>query len=160
MAVYTGTMLRIAESQVVFQEIPDEITLALNITGCPNHCPGCHSKHLWEDTGTPLDLQCLTDLIDANTGITCVCIMGGDQDPSEVDCIAQDIKEYYPGIKVGWYSGRQELHEDIDLENFDFIKLGPYMEDRGPLDNPNTNQKFYKVYNNQLEDCTYLFWKK
>ena len=30
--------------EVVFREFPDEVTLALNISGCPNHCPGCHSS--------------------------------------------------------------------------------------------------------------------
>lgn len=157
---FIGKMLKYIEAQVVFREIPDEITLAINITGCPNHCSGCHSKYLWKDVGNPLDLQHLTDLIDSNKGITCVCIMGGDQSPDEVDYIAQDIKEYYPGMKVGWYSGRQELHEDIDPENFDFIKLGPYIEDRGPLNNPNTNQRLYQiVQSDEMRDITFKFWK-
>ena len=25
---------------VVFREFPDEVTLAINLTGCPNRCPG------------------------------------------------------------------------------------------------------------------------
>ena len=36
---------------VVFQEIPGEVTLALNLSGCPNRCAGCHSPHLWEEVG-------------------------------------------------------------------------------------------------------------
>ena len=36
---------------IVFQEVPDEVTLAINISGCPHKCEGCHSKYLWEYDG-------------------------------------------------------------------------------------------------------------
>lgn len=152
-------MLKYVDTKVVFAEIPDEITLAINISGCPCNCKGCHSSYLAEDIGEPLDLQHLTNLIDSNKGITCVCIMGGDANPSEVDDIAQDIKEYYPELKVGWYSGRQELSKDIELSNFDYIKLGPYKEEFGPLNSKTTNQRFYKVNGKELIDITSRFWK-
>lgn len=152
-------MLKYVDTKVVFAEIPDEITLAINISGCPCNCKGCHSSYLAKDIGEPLDLQHLTNLIDSNKGISCVCIMGGDANPSEVDDIAQDIKEYYPELKVGWYSGRQELSKDIELGNFDYIKLGPYIEEFGPLNSRTTNQRFYKVSNGELVDITSKFWK-
>lgn len=152
-------MLKYVDTKVVFAEIPDEITLAINISGCPCNCKGCHSSYLAKDIGEPLDLQHLTNLIDSNKGITCVCIMGGDANPSEVDDIAQDIKEYYPELKVGWYSGRQELSKDIELGNFDYIKLGPYKEEFGPLNSKTTNQRFYKVSDGELVDITSKFWK-
>ena len=44
-------MLKYAGYDIVFQEIPDEVTLALNLSGCPNGCPGCHSPHLQRDEG-------------------------------------------------------------------------------------------------------------
>ena len=47
-------MLKFYNYDIVCQEIPDEVTLALNITGCPNHCEGCHSPWLWEDVGEVL----------------------------------------------------------------------------------------------------------
>jgi anaerobic ribonucleoside-triphosphate reductase activating protein len=153
-------MLKYVDTKVVFAEIPDEITLAINISGCPCNCKGCHSSYLAEDIGEPLDLQHLTNLIDSNKGITCVCIMGGDANPSEVDDIAQDIKEYYPELKVGWYSGRQELSKDIDLCNFDAIKLGPYKEEFGPLNSKTTNQRFYKVSDGELIDITSRFYDR
>ena len=152
-------MLKYVDMKVVFQEVPNEVTLAINISGCPCNCRGCHSSYLAEDIGEPLDLQHLTNLIDSNKGITCVCIMGGDANPSEVDDIAQDIKEYYPELKVGWYSGRQELSNSIDLFNFDYIKLGPYKEEFGPLNSRTTNQRFYKVSDGELIDITSKFWK-
>ena len=156
-------MLKYVDTKIVFQEIPDEITLAINISNCPCHCEGCHSPYLAEDIGEPLDLQHLTNLIDNNRGITCICIMGGDANPSEVDDIAQDIKEYYPELKVGWYSGRQELSKDIDLENFDFVKLGPYIEELGPLNSKTTNQVLLEIEVVQgkvfTKDITAKFWK-
>lgn len=152
-------MLKYVDTLVGFAEFPDEISLCINISGCPCNCKGCHSSYLAKDIGEPLDLQHLTNLIDSNKGITCVCIMGGDANPSEVDDIAQDIKEYYPELKVGWYSGRQELSKDIELGNFDFIKLGPYIEEFGPLNSKTTNQRFYKVSDGELVDITSKFWK-
>lgn len=155
-------MLKYVDTKIVFQEIPDEITLAINISNCPCHCAGCHSPYLAEDIGEPLDLQHLTDLIDKNKGITCVCIMGGDANPSEVDDIAQDIKEYYPELKVGWYSGRQELSKEVDLHNFDYVKLGPYIKDKGPLNCKTTNQVLLEieVVQNKVfkKDITAKFW--
>lgn len=152
-------MLKYVDAKVVFAEVPDEVTLAINISNCPCQCKGCHSSYLAQDIGEPLDLQHLTNLIDSNKGISCVCIMGGDANPSEVDDIAQDIKEYYPELKVGWYSGRQELSKNIELGNFDFIKLGPYIEEFGPLNSKTTNQRFYKVSDGELVDITSKFWK-
>lgn len=156
-------MLKYLNYQVTFSEVPNEISLCINITNCPCHCKGCHSPYLAEDIGNNLDLQALTTLIDENNGITCVCIMGGDSSPSEVDDIAQDIKEYYPSLKVAWYSGRQELSKDIDLENFDFVKLGPYIEKLGPLNSKTTNQVLLEIKVVQgkvfTKDITAKFWK-
>ena len=156
-------MLKYVDSKVVFAEIPDEITLAINISNCPCHCEGCHSPYLADDIGEPLDLQHLTDLIDYSRGISCVCIMGGDANPSEVDDIAQDIKKYYPELKVAWYSGRQELSKEIELENFNYIKLGPYIKDKGPLNCRTTNQVMLEIDVIQgkvfKKDITAKFWR-
>jgi anaerobic ribonucleoside-triphosphate reductase activating protein len=156
-------MLKYVDSKVVFAEIPDEITLAINISNCPCHCEGCHSPYLADDIGEPLDLQHLTDLIDSSRGISCVCIMGGDANPSEVDDIAQDIKEYYPELRVAWYSGRQELSKEIELENFNYIKLGPYIKDKGPLNCRTTNQVIFEINVIQgkvfKKDITAKFWR-
>ena len=155
-------MLKYVDSKVVFAEIPDEITLAINISNCPCHCEECHSPYLAEDIGEPLDLQHLTDLIDSNRGITCVCIMGGDANPSEVDDIAQDIKEYYPELKVGWYSGRDYISKDIDMSNFNYIKYGHYDKDKGPLNSKTTNQVMLEIDVIQgkvfTKDITAKFW--
>ena len=151
-------MLKYLNTQVTFSEVPDEITLCINITGCKIGCKNCHSSYLAEDIGEELNSFSLKELISNNKGITCVSFMGGDSSPSKIDALAQWVKINYP-IKTAWYSGRQELSKDINLNNFNFIKLGPYIEDLGPLNSKTTNQRFYKIEEGKLIDITNLFWK-
>ena len=151
---------------VVFEEIPDEITLAINITNCPCRCKGCNSKFLWEDVGTELTYEELDRLIKANDGITCVCFMGGDSDPAYLNELANHIINTTDNnIKIGWYSGRDAISEKINLRLFDYIKIGHYDEKFGGLNKKTTNQIFYKVYFDKydkpmLDDITHMFWKK
>lgn len=152
-------MIKYVETDVVFREIPNEITLAINISNCPCHCKGCHSSYLAEDIGKELTISQLQKLILDNVGITCISFMGGDFDPASVNLRAGQIKAAYPDIKTAWYSGRQELAKEIELKNFDFIKLGPYIEELGPLTSKMTNQRFYKIIDGKMNDCTHLFWK-
>ena len=151
-------MLKYLNTQVTFSEVPDEITLCINITGCKIGCKNCHSSYLAEDIGNKLNSDSIKELINNNKGITCICFMGGDSNPLEVDALTHFIKINYP-IKTAWYSGRQELSKDINLNNFNFIKLGPYIEDLGPLNSKTTNQRFYKIEEGKLVDITNLFWK-
>lgn len=156
-------MLKYQTAQIVFREVPDEITLAINISNCPMHCEGCHSPELWEDKGTVVSKEIISKLIEQNKGITCISFMGGDLDPNEIQELAKYIKTI-SDLKVCWYSGKTII-ADFDYSMFDFIKIGQYIKELGGLDNPNTNQKFYKVVNINkagvtyftLEDITYKF---
>ena len=141
-------LLKCYNYDIVAQEIPDELTLALNISGCPQKCEGCHSPWLWKDEGLELSEHFLKLLIDKYLGdITCVCFMGGDQSPEQINSLAGYIKEVYPAIKTAWYSGFNEIHSAISLNNFDFIKIGKYIPSKGGLRSANTNQIFYRVLN-------------
>ena len=151
-------MLKYVDTKVTFAEVPNEISLCINISNCPCACKGCHSSYLAEDIGNELNDDSIKELINNNKGITCICFMGGDSNPLEVDALAHFIKINYP-IKTAWYSGRQELSKEINLNNFNFIKLGPYIEDLGPLNSKTTNQRFYKIEEGKLIDITNLFWK-
>ncbi|MBP5757810.1 MAG: anaerobic ribonucleoside-triphosphate reductase activating protein [Bacteroidales bacterium] len=154
-------MLKFANHDVVFQEVPDQITLAINISNCPNHCPGCHSKYLWKDVGDELNKNALERLISKNDGITCVCFMGGDQAPAEVSQLASFVKQKYPKLKVGWYSGKEEISPAIDIRSFDYVKTGRYDEKCGPLSSPTTNQRMVKrLADGRLETITHFFQKK
>ena len=80
-------MLKYTTAEVTFREIPDEITLCINISNCPIHCADCHSKELWGDIGTelsfdelklPSDFQYPQHLYDDNGGGQFL-IMDGDK---------------------------------------------------------------------------------
>lgn len=156
-------MLKYVDIIEGFQEIPDEISLCINISNCPNNCPGCHSAYLKDDIGTSLTYAELRKLIPQHRGITCVCFMGGDKEPWEINRLATLVKEDF-NLKVAWYSGKQELHEDIRLVNFDYVKLGPYVEEQGPLSSQTTNQVMLKIDHLAdrpfVVDITSKFWKK
>lgn len=147
---------------IVFQEIPDEVTLSVNISNCPCRCPGCHSSYLWQDIGDTLDEKAISSFVDEyGKDITCICLMGGDAEPGEVDRLAAFIKAEYPKIKVGWYSGRTLLSTLVDRTHFDYIKVGPYIKHLGGLKSKTTNQRLYKVSaDGSLTDMTMRFWKK
>ncbi len=139
-------MLKCYNYDIVCQEVPDEITLAVNISCCPNRCPGCHSPWLWEDAGEVMTEEMLEELIDRySTAVTCFCFMGGDAEPEEIERLAKWIRSRYPTIRTAWYSGREELPEGFDVKCLDFLKLGPYIERLGGLKSPVTNQILYKV---------------
>lgn len=139
--------MKYLDVRVTFLEVPDEISLCINITGCPNGCSKCHSPHLQQDIGEELDTARLKSLIEANTGITCVCFMGGDANPWWINRLAETVKVTYPEIKVAWYSGNSHISGALTLEYFDYVKTGSYVEQLGGLDNPNTNQRMYKIQN-------------
>lgn len=154
-------MLKYLNTQVTFAEVPDEITLCINITGCKNGCKNCHSSYLAEDIGNPLNKIVLSKLLEDNKGISCVSFMGGDRDTIHIVALASWIKTH-TNLKVAWYSGRQELSDIVarQLRWFDYIKLGPYREEFGPLNSRTTNQRMYKVHDCELEDITSKFWKE
>ncbi len=153
-------MLKFYNYDIVFQEIPDEVTLAFNITHCPHRCHNCHSPFLWEDNGELFNEENIEIILkNYKDAITCLSIMGGDNDTKEVNRMAAWLKKTY-GLKIGWYSGNKELSQDIELKNFDYVKLGPYIEELGGLKQKTTNQKLYKILPGGLkEDITFRFWK-
>ena len=151
--------MRVASFEIVFQEVPGEVTLALNISGCPNRCPGCHSPHLREDIGEELTPELLDILVARySPGITCVCFMGGDQDPEYVAELAQHV--HLKGLKTAWYSGREWAIAEYKSTVFDFVKFGPYVEALGGLKSPTTNQRFYRREGENWIDETSLFHRK
>lgn len=138
-------MLKYTDFDIVFQEIPNEVSLAINISGCPNRCPGCHSPWLWEDIGTPLTTDCLSTLLSKYSGaITCVCFMGGDANPIEVELLSKLSRESF-NIKTAWYSGKASFPLELIPNSFNYVKLGPYIKDLGSLKSKNTNQHLYKI---------------
>lgn len=145
---------------IVFQEVPNEVTLAINISGCPYKCVGCHSKYLWEYEGNYISDD-INSLIDKYNGlITCVCFMGGDQNPSDLVHCLKVVKQHK--LKSCLYSGRDDMNFLIDsgiVDLCDYVKIGHYDKQFGGLNSRTTNQRFYSYDGNKFSDITYLFQK-
>ncbi len=155
-------MLKYVDTKEVFAEIPDEITLAISISGCPIRCKGCHSKYLWDDVGEPLSVSSLSAMLADHAGISCVCFMGGDQSPQEINTLARWVKEN-TDVRTAWYSGADEISPAIELSCLDYLKTGHYSEKSGPLNSPTTNQILWRIEHkeseNNLVNITSRFWK-
>lgn len=154
-------MLKYTDYDIVFQEVPNELTLAINISNCPNRCKGCHSSYLWDDVGEPLTEEVLAQLCEKySSGLTCVAFMGGDAEPFEVARLAHYVRKELH-LKTAWYSGKNKLPEQFPITEFQFIKIGAYCADLGGLKSPTTNQRMYKILSDgRKENITSLFWKK
>ncbi len=152
-------MLKYYNYDIVFQEIPNEVSLAINITNCPNRCKGCHSPHLQKDIGEVLDENCIVSIMDKYaSAITCFCFMGGDNSPHRVADLAHFIQCKYPKIKTAWYSGCPNLPKNFNKNSFRFIKLGSYIEESGPLESRTSNQRLFEIqHDGSMKDISYLF---
>lgn len=154
-------MMKYLNTEITFAEVPDEISLCINILGCDKKCPGCHSKFLWDgsmdDYGKDLTIDAVDSLIDSNKGISCVCFMGG-LEFEMVDKLAEHV--HSRGLKSAWYIYKDEIQPGMHEENFDYIKFGDYVASLGPLSSPTTNQRMYKISDGVREDITYKFQKK
>ena len=151
--------MKYLNTEIVAREFPSEITLAINITGCPNNCVGCHSPILREDIGTVLSIKELDRLIKENPGITCVGFMGGDGNIETLCALARYVKWEYQGLKVGWYSGRDCI--DVNMfKRFDYVKFGSYQEKYGPLDSPTTNQVMFEMKDGEVHNITKKFLRE
>lgn len=141
--------------------MPGEVSLALNITGCPHSCEGCHSPHLREEEGEWLNEENLLTLLHQyGDEVTCVCFMGGDAEPQEVARCSRMVKACSQGrLKTAWYSGSDQWHAAAQEGCFDYVKIGSYRADLGALTDSRTNQRFYRLHEGQKEDLTHLFWK-
>lgn len=154
--------MKYVETAIVFDEVPDEITLAINISGCKIRCKDCHSKYLWENIGTELTSSTVDALIKNNQGISCICFMGGEY--NDLKFILDHIKNNYK-LKTAWYTGEKDLPKDNKLFSLlDFIKVGPYIKELGNLNSPTTNQRMYQIHKDNLgrmvySDITYKFTK-
>ena len=146
-------MLKYTGTQIVFQEVPSEVSLAINLSLCPHHCKGCHSPELQGNNGEDFTLKTLDKLIEQNNGITCVAFMGGDNDVWATYNAAQFVRKKYK-LKTCWYSGRDELADRIPWHHaWDYIKLGHYDESLGGLDKKTTNQRLWE-YNPYYSDAS------
>lgn len=142
--------MRYSGSQIVFQEIPTEISLAYQMTGCPLKCPGCHSSDLWGKTaGRELNIEILIqDLEKYRNQISCVLFLGGEWEEITLINLLKYIKSY--NLKTALYTGleRHQISQPL-LNRLDYLKYGSYRAELGPLTSPTTNQKLINLKTNE-----------
>lgn len=127
---------------VSFQEVPDEVSLVFLIADCPHRCPGCHSPSLREQTGEDLEVLLPQVIAVYRRAVSCVCFMGEGRDKEAMERCARYVKSW--GLRTAIYQGLDGLG-DWDFTLFDYIKFGPYIESRGGLDKPTTNQVMMRI---------------
>ena len=85
--------------------------------------------------------------------------MGGDASVDTLFSLASWLRENST-LKIGWYSGKSKLPDNFQPKLFDYVKVGPYIEEFGNLKSTKTNQRLYKIKEcGELEDITSRFWK-
>ena len=144
-------------TSVVMEEIPDRVTLAVDISNCRGNCEGCHSPFLREDIGEPLTEEVIDSLVKSNFGVDCFLFLGEGKDPETLLELAQHVTSL--GLKVALYTGRTEV-EPVFWERFDYLKTGPYLPEKGPLNQPSTNQRLYRKEGKRWVDITSRFWRR
>ncbi|WP_413294682.1 anaerobic ribonucleoside-triphosphate reductase activating protein [Bdellovibrio sp. HCB185ZH] len=141
--------MQIFKYDIVFQEVPHQISLAFYVCGCPLKCPGCHSTELWsEKNGYRLDIPLFNQILDKyQDRITTVLFLGGEWRESE---LIEFLKiTHARNLLTAHYTGAEDASPALK-SHLDFLKVGPWRRELGGLDSPATNQIFYDLKNNQI----------
>ena len=79
-------------TSVVLEEIPDRVTLAVEISNCRGNCTGCHSPFLKEDIGEELTPAVIDALVADNFGVDCFLFLGEGRDPEALCALAAHVR--------------------------------------------------------------------
>jgi anaerobic ribonucleoside-triphosphate reductase activating protein len=142
--------MRYYDKQVVFQEVPNEISLAYSITGCKVGCKGCHSAFTWnENTGTELTpLNFAEDLEKYGLLVSCVLFYGGEWHENQLIKLLE-IAKYEFRLLTCLYTGRDSISDRV-LPHLTFLKTGCWDAKLGGLQSPTTNQLLMNVGNGEV----------
>lgn len=140
--------------QVVFQEVPGEVSLCFNICGCPIKCEGCHSPHLWhEENGQQLTYKKFEHLLLQYEDLaTCVLFMGGEWHEEELLKMLKIAKNHM--YKTCLYTGQDNVSQAIRNE-LNWLKTGKWIPELGGLNSVNTNQKFIDLKTNTVKNTLF-----
>ncbi len=142
---------------IVFQEVPNEISLCFSITGCKVGCHGCHSTELWyRNNGSALTNNSFYHWLQRYKGlITCVIFFGGEWQPQAL--IEKLIIAKQQQLKTCLYSGQNYI--DISItQHLTFLKTGAWQAKLGGLNSESTNQVFRHIPSGEKQN--YLFLPK
>ncbi len=140
--------MKFLKYDILHQEVPNEISLSFYIVGCALRCKGCHSTELWDTSplGEILSNEIFIRLLTKYQGFcSCLLFLGGEWASPRLIELLKIAQEH--GYRTALYSG-ETLLPDTLLQNLDYVKLGPWMADRGGLSSKNTNQEFWDLKKN------------
>lgn len=150
--------MRFISEQVVWQEVPNETSLAFLISGCPLGCKGCHSIESWNVTSGQIltESYFLAQLQKYRGLISCVLFMGGEWLENELIHLLKLANA--EGLKTCLYTGRErhELSPQI-LAELTYLKTGRWIAELGGLASSRTNQRFIDLRTG--ENLNHLFVK-
>ena len=113
-------MIKYYTHSIVFEEIPDRVTLAFSISNCQNRCKGCHSAFLRKDVGDILDEEVLVkNFSKAISRCNCVLFLGEGNDIDGLIRLSDYIRTKF-NVETAIYSGRDSV-EDCIFEHFDCL---------------------------------------
>lgn len=147
--------MRIANHQIVFQEVPDEITLAFLVAGCGLRCPDCHSKEAWTLKNTlELTMEKLKTLLTKYEGmISCILFMGGEWEETTLIEFLKESQKH--GLKTCLYTGAEDVSQSVK-EHLHYLKTGSFIKELGGLNSATTNQRFINVITEEILNYKFL----
>lgn len=154
-------MLHYVEFGLSHMEVPGETALCIYISGCPNKCVNCHYKELQQVDSGELLTTYFEQMLDLyHEYATCICFMGeGDGSHASIEELLGYVRVCDTrGYKTCIYSGRDTIIEEW-MERFDYVKIGSYREELGPLTSQTTNQHMWMKQADSYYDITERFWQ-
>lgn len=163
-----GIKLPVVNITVSLNEIPDHVAVAIEIGNCTRRCKGCHSE--WCRTKLPynqwMDLEVLMAKVNAlvKNGADAIVLMGGTTNNIPMNHLVEAINILSLYAPVGLYSGASfssNIHSYLKKHaKLRWLKTGGFIQERGGLDNPLTNQQFFIKTEKGWLDITSVFQRK
>lgn len=150
MSLLDDVKIPVVSHGITMNEIPGKIALYFEIGQCHAGCKGCHSKHLWRNCQQKTSVQTMLDMVkEAKAdGADAVVLMGGTTNDIPINDLLLTINNLSNILPVGLYSGSDSIRQALELINMSFLKwlkIGSYVESKGGLDSPRTNQMFFEI---------------
>ncbi|NNK86967.1 MAG: anaerobic ribonucleoside-triphosphate reductase activating protein [Flavobacteriaceae bacterium] len=141
--------------EVVFQEVPGEISICFSISGCPLRCEGCHSPFLWKDgNGRIMTRKVFIDTLCRYSPMaTCVLFMGGEWHEDELVSYLKLARKM--NFKTCLYTGEDNVSDRL-LNELTWLKTGKWIPSLGALNCRTTNQNFTQVSTNKNYNHLFL----
>lgn len=146
--------MKVVRISLSSREVPDHFALCVELSGCKGTCEGCHSPELRTDIGVEMSPHDIHDAA-VKEYASCICLMGDSFTEKELSLLSFLAKG--DKMSLAWYTG---THEEINVDTtvyFDYVKVGAYKKDLGPITSRTTNQRMYQRH----KDLTYedITWR-